>query len=518
MLAIGDDVMPVALARGDAVGLALVAGAGQHHHPARRPQEALGRGPPLVVRDVDRVGQHVVRDAGFVQRLAKARDLRRRRRHAVPGQLVHRLLRLALLVVLAREALAQLMLARAQFLELGRQRRAIGLDRGQRLQVVLALGELLHRALAVARRLEGLARFLALLLQVGQLVLGRLLRLEQRQQLRALVADAALVGAREQPLPVQLAQLLRGALALLAPLQHRHDLGGQALALLEPQLVLLVAVDAVGQVGQLRLRVRQLVLRLLDFLDQLLLVVARQLVAVQHFLVAEDLEHQAQQLLGGELAQAVRLALLQRQHAADRARQAGGLQALLPGLDAQPVLVGLGVELLDLMHAVHQDVAAHPVAALARDAAGQRHLVRVQQRARERAAAVLAAARAVVHQRAQPGVLGVGMAGVGLVGPAAGALQPQQRPHRIEQRGLARAVGPGDGDDVAVQRHRDAAAVVPVQQFQGLQVKHQASLRSDSSLWRAARMALSIGPDSASVLRASTSASAPSRMRGASVS
>ena len=285
----------------------------------------------------------MVRNARVIEHAAKAHHIRRRRRQALADQRCHRRLRLAALVVVAGEALAQCVLAAAQFFQPLRQLQRIGFDGGQRLQLVLALGQQLAGPFGLAGGVKGQAHGLALGFQVEQLLLGGIVGLEQRMQLGPLGRHAAQVVGAEQALAMQITQALRRALAGLAPLQHRQHLGRQPLALLQPQLIALVAVDAVRQIGQLRLRVRQLKRRLLDFFQQMLLVAARLVVAVQHLLVAEDLEDQAQQLARAQLAEPVGLALLQRQHAADGAGQAGGFEATLPGLDTHPIfLAALG--------------------------------------------------------------------------------------------------------------------------------------------------------------------------------
>ena len=106
-------------------------------------------------------------------------------------------------------------------------------------------------------------------------------------------------------------------LALAVPFQHWHYFGGQAFVLLHLVLPCLVVADAVLQLGQLGLAVVQFVGGLLHFAAQLLLVFAGGVVVAQHFLVAKHVEHQAQQLARAEFAQAVGLALLQRQHFGD---------------------------------------------------------------------------------------------------------------------------------------------------------------------------------------------------------
>jgi len=171
------------------------------------------------------------------------------------------------------------------------------------------------------------------------------------------------------------------------------------------------------QFGELRAAVVQLALGLRHLARQLLLVLARLVVGVQHLLVAEHVEHQAQQLARAEFAQAVGLALLQREHARNRRRQAGGGQHAAPGLHAHEaqVLLGHVQQLLDGDIALHQAVAALPVAPVLVDAAGQRDLVAVEQAARKRAAGALPALRPVVHHGAQPGGLRAGVARIGAV-------------------------------------------------------------------------------------------------------
>lgn len=168
-----------------------------------------------------------------------------------------------------------------------------------------------------------------------------------------------------------------------------------------------------------------------------------------------------------EFAEPVGLPLLQRQHACNRRRQPGRRQHPAPGLhvhEAQ-ILLGRIAQLLYGLVAVQQAIAPLPVAAVLVDAAGQRPLVAIQQPARKRSAGGLPIGRPVVHHRPQPGGLRPRVPRIGAVVARRRAAQAQERAHAVQQRGLARAVGAGDGDDGGVQRQGDALAVVPVDEF-----------------------------------------------------
>ena len=199
--------------------------------------------------------------------------------------------------------------------------------------------------------------------------------------------------------------------------------------------------------------------------------VARFLVAFQHFLVAEYLEHQVEQVLVRQFAQLVGLALFQRQHAGDGGRQSGAVQDALVVAHAE--LFAFLFDLLQAHLAVGDPVFARPVAAFLVDAAGQRDLVLLVGQA-ERAVARTGRAP-VVHHAAQPAEVLAVAAHVAFVVALLRAFQRQQRAHRIEQRGLARTVGAGDGDDGRIQRQFEIAPVVPVDGFQFHQPEHQDS-------------------------------------------
>jgi hypothetical protein len=508
---VGDQVVAVALALGQRHGARLVGAAFEHHHPARSAQHAFGSAAPALVGDLDHIGQHMVGDVVLAQRAQKALHLGRRWGLALALQRLQRGLRGTVLGRQIVPAGVELGLAGLQLLYAFGQLRGIGFHRGQGLQLIGLLHQLFGGAFGVARLLLGALGAAARGFAVAHPVGGGALLLDQIEQL-ALDGRAALDFLRMvDALAVQLAQTGGGVEALFVPAQYRNHLGGQQLALAQLGLVLAVQVHACVELGQLGLSMAQLALGAGHFVGQFALVLARLLVAVQHLLVAEHIENQPQQLFGRVLAEPVGLALFQRQHARDRPRQTGTFQTLAPVLDAQPVLGRRIEQGFDRHIAIGHQVAALPVPAIALDAAGQRDLVGVQQVARERPARGLPAARPVLHGGTQPGGVGVGVACVGLVAAPARALQAEQGAHGIQQRGLARAVRPSHGDDGAVQRQRQALAVVPLQQFQALQVEHQAGPSGDA----AGSVAVAVAAAWARV-RASTSPSAPSRMRGAS--
>ncbi len=482
-----DDVVAEALALAQLPGLGQIVRLVQQHHPAVAAQHTLDGGAPALVLHFHGFGDEAVADAGVGQLFAKAQHLGRQRRQALAfergelrgGQLAP-LGELAALVLQGRLLVLQLGQVGLQFV-------GIAALVHQRQQLLLALGQLFQRGLVACGLVQLRARLVALCAQLLGLLLRARAFLQQVQQAlvlhRLLRQGRAVLGL----LAAQLARLFGELLALAPPAEHGQHLGGQALALGQAHLPGLVAGHAVVQFGELRAAVVQLALGLRHLARQLLLVLARLVVGVQHLLVAEHVEHQAQQLARAEFAQPVGLALLQREHARNRRRQAGGGQHAAPGLHAHEaqVLLGHVQQLLDGDIALHQAVAALPVAPVLVDAAGQRDLVAVEQTAREWAAGALPALRPVVHHGAQPGGLRAGVARIGAVVARGRAAQAQQGAHGVQQRGLARAVGAGNRDDGAVQRQRHALAVVPVNEFQGLQVEHggQFSCTVDASLF-----------------------------------
>jgi len=123
---------------------------------------------------------------------------------------------------------------------------------------------------------------------------------------------------------------------------------------------------------------------------------------------------------------------------------------------------------LDRQVAVDDGVVADPVAAGLADAAGERDLV--GQAGEE--GTLAGAAGAVGDDRADPREAAVGAAHVAAEVALARAAQREQRAQGVEQRGLARAVGADDGDDLRVQRQREAPPEVPVDELEGLDVEH----------------------------------------------
>ena len=260
---------------------------------------------------------------------------------------------------------------------------------------------------------------------------------------------------------------LGGDLALqLGDLQARHDLGLQRLHLVGELLPFQIAVGLGLLLLGLGLEAVEVDAQLAEFALGGLLLLARGLVVVQHLLVAEDVEHQLEQRLGRVLAQLVGVALFQRQHLGDRRRQAAPGQPVLVVAQADPV-VGL-LERLDRQVAVDDGVVADPVAAGLADAAGERDLV--GQAGEE--GALAGAAGQVRDHRPDPREAALGAAHVAAEVALARAAQREQRAQGVEQGGLARAVGADDGDDLGVQRQREAAPEVPVDELEGLDVEH----------------------------------------------
>eukprot|EP01022_Parablepharisma_sp_SALTPOND_P000588 TRINITY_DN1031_c0_g2_i1.p1 TRINITY_DN1031_c0_g2~~TRINITY_DN1031_c0_g2_i1.p1 ORF type:complete len:1767 (+),score=728.11 TRINITY_DN1031_c0_g2_i1:17998-23298(+) len=522
---IGDHIMAIALALGQGHGGALILAVFQHHHPARGAQHTFGGGTPMVIGDLDQVGQDVMADACLAQAARELLHLARLGRLVLAGQPLQCPLGILALALQRAPAVIEFGLLLFQLGHPRHQLRGVPLHRRQGLQFVGLAHQRLDRFLGIARLLLGAVSVVLVLLQRSDPVAGFLLLLHQLRQLQAIAGTLASLRIVMQALAVQLAQAGSRALAFFMPAQYGDDFSGQDLALAQLALVLAIQVHTAVELRQLRLAMRQFLLGQHHLGRQVALVAAGFFVAVQHFLVTEDFEDQAQQFLGREFAQAVGLALFQRQHAGNRARQAGTFKTATPMLQPQPFLLrGLG-QGFDGDVAIAHAITPLPVTAIALDAAGQGHLVGIEQVAGEGSGRGLAAMRTVVHRGAQPGGIGIGMAGVGLVAAPARAFQTQQRAHGIEQRGLAGTVGAGNGDDGTVQRHGQALAVVPLQQFKGLQVEHQASPSGSCCGSGAGSSCGSAGvPTSASVCasravaRASTSPSAPSRMRGARAS
>jgi hypothetical protein len=190
------------------------------------------------------------------------------------------------------------------------------------------------------------------------------------------------------------------------------------------------------------------------------------LVVVQDLLVAEDVEDELEQGLGRVFAQLVGVALLERQHLGDRRGEAAPGQAVLVVAQADPVVGGF--QRLDRLVAVDDGVVADPVAAGLADAAGERDLV--GQAGEE--GTLAGVARLVGDHRTDPREAAVGAAHVAAEIALARAAQREQRAQGVEQRGLARAVGADDGDDLGIQRQREAPPEVPVDELEGLDVEH----------------------------------------------
>ena len=338
---------------------------------------------------------------------------------------------------------------------------------GEALAQRVALGEeLLLVAQVVARgEVAGLHR-LALDLQRGAFGLQRhLLGAHRLQPLRC----AAALGQMAQALAALGGELLAfgGDVACeLEDFQTRHDLRLQRVRFVAQLLPLQVVVRLQPACLGLRAQPVEVEAEILQLAFGAFLFVAGGLVVVEHFLVAEDVEDEFQQRLGRVFAELVGVALFQRQHLRDRRRQAAPGEAVLVVAQADPVLAVL--EHLDRKITVDDGVVARPLATRAADAAGERDLVRETGEERPPPGA----ARHVGDHRADPREAAFGAAHIAAKVALARATQRKERAQRVEQRGLARAVGPDDGDDLRIQRQREAAPVVPVDEFELFDVEH----------------------------------------------
>ncbi|EXI73847.1 MAG: hypothetical protein AW07_01983 [Candidatus Accumulibacter sp. SK-11] len=323
------------------------------------------------------------------------------------------------------------------------------------------------------------------------------------RELHGLPSQRLLVDARlqlvAQPPPVaarcrQLATRTADRFVERVKLEPWPRLGSQRLPLARQGLPLEVTVDLLLEAFEFVGEPRLLTLHRLQLGIHEFLMRARLGVAVERLLVAKDLEDEIEQFPARQLAELVGLSLFERQHPRQRRRQPGLVQQLPPVADT--VLGALGLDALDRHITRREEVDARPVAALALDAAGQRHLFLLVWRP-ERTAVV--GQPTIVDDRPQPGKVFPIAPHVALVVTLAAAVprafECQQRAQRVEQRRLARPVGTDDGDDWRRERDLEPLPVVPVDQFQFFEAEHQSA---PPARWR------------------SRSPSAPCRMRGAS--
>ena len=257
----------------------------------------------------------------------------------------------------------------------------------------------------------------------------------------------------------------------LGHLEARHDLAGEGQGFVVELLPFEVAVglEALGfglgaQAVEVEAEGRQLAFGVV-------LLFAGGGVVVEHLLVAEDVEDQLEERLGRVFAELVGVALLEGQHLGDGGGEAAPGEAALIVAVADPFdgLVGVGLQGLDGDVAVGDGVVAGPVAAGAADTAGQGDLVLQAREERPLAAA----ARPVGDHRADPREAAVGPPHVAAEVALARAAQAEEGAQGVEQGGLAGAVGADDGDDLGVEGQAEAPPVVPVNEFELLDVEHQ---------------------------------------------
>ena len=172
-------------------------------------------------------------------------------------------------------------------------------------------------------------------------------------------------------LPAQLDACSGDGLHKLGIAQPRQDLGREPGVLGFEIAPLEVAVNTPGQLADLVLQGREVIAHLLELALGLALLRLGLLIGIEDLLVAEDLEHQIQEQLGGILAELVGLALLEGQDLGHGGGDPGIVEAALVIVEAQPL--ARGFERLDRDLAGRDQVLALPVAALLADAAGQRH-------------------------------------------------------------------------------------------------------------------------------------------------
>ena len=214
----------------------------------------------------------------------------------------------------------------------------------------------------------------------------------------------------------------------------------------------LVIVDVEFGVLDLELQAVELGFQFFQFATGGFLMLTRFLIAVEHFAVAENLKDQVEQGLGRKFAEFVGLALLQRQHLTDGWRQAGAVQYLLVFADAK--LRGIALQGFDGRVAFGDQIMPCPFAAPFLDATGQCHRVAGKWWPERTLARRLAA---VVHHPAQPAEIFAIAPHIAFVVALLRAVQRQQGAHGVEQRGFAGAIGADDGDDGGIERQQVAA-------------------------------------------------------------
>ncbi len=338
--------------------------------------------------------------------------------------------------------------------------------RRQLLQAFLLLDQVFQRFDAAVDLGEAAGQDGALLFEQGFL----LLRFGQRALLGG--QRLALLGQLAVDLRQRFALLVQGAadrrrlFARLVVFQARQHFFLEVALFLVQAFPLMVVGHAQAQALEVDARGFQFGFEAFQFRLGVALVALGFVVGVQHFLVAEDLEHQVQQLARRVFAQFIGLALLQRQHFRHRRRQSCRGQAFAVVLDAEPV--GRFGHFLDVdIPGAHQ-VLALPVAAVLLHLAEERDFIVGEEAGMaERAVRQLASDRLVVDHGANPGALLARVARIVFIGAAHRAIEPEQGAHGVEQGRLAGAVLAGDGDDLGVERDvLDPLPVIPVDQLE----------------------------------------------------
>ena len=458
--------MAIALFLGQAVGGSRILGLVEQDDRSVTAQHAFDGALPAAVRHFDDVRQHRVADARVAQCAAHAAHIVRLRHGRLALQRGNRRL-------LARDArrqgvalLALLQQLRFLLFQLGRHFGDVAARVGcQLVQTVLLFQQAVQRFELAIDQGQAALQADRFLLQQGfvHLRVGQGLRL--RRQRIAFIGQL-LVRLRHRFARIaQLAGGLSRLFARLVVLQAGQHFFQQVAALFMQPFPLVVIGYAQAQAFQVGLRRFQFRLEAFQLHFRIALVALGFVVGVQHFLVAEHLEYQVEQLARRVFAQFVRLALLQCQHFRHGGRQASIGQALAVVFHTEPI-VGVR-DVLDLHIAWTHQILALPVAAILLDLAKQRHFIVAEEAgAAERAVRQLLAHVLVVDHGAQPGRLLARVARIVFIRAAHRAIEAEQGAQGVEQGGLARAVLPRDGDDLRVERNvLDALPVIPVHQF-----------------------------------------------------
>ena len=471
VFAVGHDEMAEAFALAQRPGLVAIGGALEQQHVAIGAQRGFDRALPGGVGDFNGFAERAVCDAGLGEHGAEGA-------HFGVGGRAAAFVGMGERVFGGLEAGDQFALLRAQGGQLGFDRLVLGLDgdgvlaffAGQQFAQRVALGqhafEIAHAVVGAQMALLGGQEFAAGLGAGGffTFAFGVDLcdALAGGQQTGLTFAAFAILGAQLAAFGTDVAAQFKG-------FEARNDFGVECRALVGNLLPFQIAIGFEALGLGLRAQAVEVDGQAVELALGVLLLFARDVVVVQHFLVAEDVEHQFEQRLWGVFAQLVGVALLQRQHLGDGRGQATGGEAALIVAQADPVVAG--VERFDVDIVINNGVVARPFASGAADAAGEGD--GVGQARKKRPAA--GGAGQVGDGGANPRMAAVGAAHIAAEVALARAAQRKQRAQCVEQGGLARAVGADDGDDLGVQRQREAAPEVPVDQFDLFDMKHRST-------------------------------------------